>query len=60
MGIIDAPGRSGSRYPYTFVGIIERPTRAKNYGAWIKRRGNAIRSVSDLVYRDMKQRHRLV
>ena len=59
MGIIEAPGRGGRRYPYTFIGIIERPSRAKNYGSWITRRSNAIRAVSDLVYRDMKQRHRL-
>lgn len=59
MGIIEAPGRGGGRYPYTFVGIIERPSRAKNYGSWITRRSNAIRAVSNLVYLDMKQRHRL-
>jgi beta-lactamase class A len=60
MGIIEAPGRSGGRrYPYTFVGIIERPSRAKNYGSWITRRSNAIRAVSNLVYLDMKERHRL-
>ena len=61
MGIIEAPGRGGGRrYPYTFVGIIERPSRAKNYGSWITRRSNAIRAVSNLVYLDMKKRHRLV
>ena len=59
MGIIEALGRGGRRYPYTFVGIIERPSRAKNYGSWITRRSNAIRAVSNLVYLDMKQRHRL-
>jgi beta-lactamase class A len=59
MGIIEAPGRGGRRYPYTFVGIIERPSRAKNYGSWITRRSNAIRAVSNLVYLYLKQRHRL-
>jgi len=59
MGIIEAPGRGGGRYPYTFVGIIERPSRAEDYGTWISRRSDAIREVSDLVYQDMKQRHRL-
>jgi beta-lactamase class A len=59
MGIIEAPGRGSERYPYTFVGIIERPSRAKNYGSWITRRSNVIRAVSNLVYLDMKQRHRL-
>jgi beta-lactamase class A len=60
MGIVEAPGRRGGTYPYTFIGIIEKPSRAKNYGSWITRRSNAIRAVSNLVYLDMKERHRLV
>jgi len=59
MGIVEARGRNGRVYPYTFVGIIERPRRAKNYGAWISRRSNAIRQVSNLVYLHMKERHGL-
>ncbi len=60
MGIVAAPGRHGGIYPYTFIAIIERPTRAKYYRAWLKRRSNAIRQVSQLVYLDMKSRHQLV
>jgi len=60
MGIIEARGRNGRRYPYTFIGIIERPTSAKNYGAWITRRANAIRTVSGSVYEMMKERYPLV
>jgi len=60
MGIVDAPGRNGRSYPYIFVGIIERSSRAKDYGRWITRRSNAIRAVSTLVYLDMKRRHNLV
>jgi beta-lactamase class A len=59
MGIVEAWGRNGRRYPYTFVGIIERPTSAKNYGAWITRRANAIRTVSGLVYQELKDRYPL-
>jgi beta-lactamase class A len=59
MGIIVAPGQQGGTYPYTFVAIIESPVRVKGYTAWMKKRGDAIRSVSDLVYQDMKQRHAL-
>jgi beta-lactamase class A len=58
MGVVEARGRNGRNYAYTFIGIIERPTRAKNYGAWITRRSNAIRKVSNLVYLHMKERHR--
>jgi len=60
MGIVEAPGRWGGYYPYIFVGIIERPSRAKHYGSWITQRSDAIRAVSELVYQDMKQRYQLV
>ena len=60
MGIVVAPGRGGRSYPYTFVGIIERPSSARNYGSWIRRRSNAIRTVSNLVYLELKKRYPLV
>lgn len=60
MGIVEAIDFRGHSRPYTFVGIIERPTAAKSYGTWITRRANAIRSVSTLVYRDMRDRYGLV
>lgn len=60
MGIIEARGRNGRQYPYTFVGIIERPVSAKNYGAWITKRANVIRTVSGAVYEMMKERYPLV
>jgi beta-lactamase class A len=60
MGIIEARDKRGRRYPYTFVGIIERPSSAKYYGSWITKRSNAIRAVSKLVYLDLKDRYRLV
>ena len=59
MGIIEARTLWGRRIPYVFVGIIERPDSASNYGSWITRRSNAIRAVSNLVYLDMKERYRL-
>jgi beta-lactamase class A len=60
MGIIEIPNQRGRRHAYTLVGIIERPSRAENYGSWISNRGNVIRRVSNLVYLDMKSRYRLV
>jgi len=60
MGIIEAVSRSGHRVPYTFIGIIERPSSTAHYGTWITNRSNAIRAVSNLVYLEMKDRHRLV
>ncbi len=60
MGIIEAIGRDGHTYPYTFIGIIEKQHRAKNYGQWARSRSNVIRTVSGMVYADMKQRHPLI
>lgn len=59
MGIIELRDRRGNRHAYTMIGIIERPTRAQNYGAWITARSNVIRKVSNLVYLHMRDRHRL-
>ncbi len=60
MGIIEAHDRNGRPYPYTFIGIIEKRNRAASYGTWISSRGNVIRNVSDLVYRSLREHHRLV
>ncbi|MGR9000170.1 MAG: serine hydrolase, partial [Gammaproteobacteria bacterium] len=60
MGIMEAVGKDGDTYPYTFVGIIEKQHRAKNYGQWARSRSNIIRSISAMVYANMKQRYSLV
>ncbi len=60
MGILVARGQNGGFYPYTFVGIIEKSQRARNYRSWKNDRGNVIREVSDLAYNHMRALHRLV
>jgi beta-lactamase class A len=59
MGILVVRGRNGGRYPYILVGVIEKERRARNYGSWIKSRGNVIRRVSNLVYQGIAQHHRI-
>lgn len=59
MGIVEARDRIGRPRPYTFVGIIEKRSRAEHYGNWLKRRSDAIRGVSNIVYLYMKDRHGL-
>lgn len=56
MGIIVLRGKNGKRYPYALIGVIERESRAKDYGNWMLTRGNVIRKVSSLVYRDLKNK----
>jgi beta-lactamase class A len=59
MGILVVRGSDGKRYAYTLVGVIEKQGRARNYGSWIKARGNVIRRVSNLVYQGITRRHGL-
>ncbi len=60
MGILVLRDRKGKRYPYALVGIIERDTRASDYGNWMLTRGNVIRQVSTLVYKEMKKQYKLL
>lgn len=60
MGILEAQGRDGRFYPYTFIGIIQKSTRARPYGSWMRSRGDVIREVSNIVYTDLKRVHNLV
>jgi beta-lactamase class A len=59
MGILVPRDRSGQLYPYALVGIIERQSRPSDYGTWMVTRGNIIRQVSTLVYKEMKKQHNL-
>lgn len=60
MGILVARDKSGNRYPYALVGIIQRSSRPGNYGDWMLTRGNVIRQVSALVYQEMKKQYQLL
>jgi beta-lactamase class A len=60
MGILVPKDRKGNRYPYALVGIIERSSRASDYGRWMLTRGNVIRQVSTLVYEEMKKQYKLL
>jgi beta-lactamase class A len=59
MGIIVLRGKNGTRYPYALIGVIERASRATDYGNWMLTRGNVIRKVSTLVYQDLKDKNPL-
>ncbi len=59
IGILIVKGSNGKSYPYTLVGIIEKRKRTRNYGSWIRTRGNVIRKVSDIVYKGISQQHNL-
>lgn len=60
MGILVPKTKSGSRYPYVIVGVIERKSKPDNYGTWVATRSKVIREVSTLVYEKMKKEHKLL
>jgi beta-lactamase class A len=60
MGILVTKTRKGDVYPYAIVGIIERRSKAPDYGQWMASRGQIIREVSTLVYEGLKKEHQLL
>lgn len=60
MGIVLAPGKNGMYYPYTFIGIIEKSRRSKNFSRWVESRSKVIREVSDIVYGHLQDVYDLV
>ena len=56
MGILVPPPKSGAP-AYAMVGVIERGDSANDYSSWIRRRGNIIRQVSSLVYKEIQETH---
>jgi beta-lactamase class A len=60
MGILVAQGRDGRRYPYTFIGIIEKARPTTRYGLWKNIRGDVIREVSNITYNHLRRMYDLV
>ncbi|SHO45576.1 serine hydrolase [Desulfopila aestuarii] len=60
MGILVPKTKKGNRHPYAIVGIIERSSKATDYGNWMMARGNVIRQVSTMVYQEMKKKYQLL
>ena len=54
MGILVAHKPDGSSWAYAIVGIIEKDSRTSSYTSWIRNRSKVIRSVSNLVYVELK------
>lgn len=60
MGILVPKNKRGGRFPYVIVGIIERRSKASDYGQWMHSRSRVIREVSTLVYKELKKEHQLL
>lgn len=57
MGILVVTDPDGTRYAYTFAGVVEKRFPARRYGAWIRSRGDLIREVAMIVHRALAERH---
>ncbi|MFA6316259.1 MAG: serine hydrolase [Elusimicrobiota bacterium] len=57
MGVILAKGEDGKQYPYAIIGIIEKKSAARNYGRWLRARGNVIRQISGMVFENIAALH---
>jgi len=55
MGILVPPGKRQA--PYIIVGIVQRPSRPKDFKNWMVSGGNVIRDFSTLVYKEMQGRY---
>lgn len=60
MGILVPKTKKGGRFPYVIVGIIERRSKASDYGQWANSRSRVIREVSTMVYEELKKEHQLL
>ena len=60
MGILVPKTAKGGQFPYAIVGIIERRSKAPNYGQWAHSRSRVIREVSTMVYEELKKQHHLL
>ncbi len=60
MGILVPRNQQGGRSPYVIVGIIERRSKAPDYGQWMHSRSQVIREVSTLVYGEIKKSRQLL
>lgn len=55
MGILVAQKAGGGTWAYAVVGIIEKDERSSSYTSWIRSRSKVVRSVSNLVYVELKE-----
>lgn len=60
MGILVPRTQNGAVHPYVVVGVIERASKASNYGQWMHSRGRIIRGISTLIYEELKKEHQLI
>jgi beta-lactamase class A len=57
IGVLTAKGPDGRQYSYTLIGIIDKTSPARNYLRWMRSRGDVIRHVSSMVFREVGAIH---
>lgn len=58
MGILVSRRADGEVFPYIIVGIIEKERSARSYFNWMRARGDVIRRVSEMAYKEISGLYR--
>lgn len=58
MGILVSRRADGELFPYIIVGIIEKDRSTRNYTSWMRSRGDVIRRVSEMAYKEISGLYR--
>lgn len=58
MGILVAKEKDRNDLPYIIIGVIESGRSARRFSSWMRTRGDVIRKVSEMVYREIAALHR--
>ena len=58
MGILVPRRADGESFPYIIVGVIQKERAARSFSNWMRSRGDVIRRVSEMTYKEISGRYR--
>ena len=58
MGILVSRRADGESFPYIIVGVIQKERAARSFSSWMRSRGDVIRRVSEMVYKEISGSYR--
>ena len=58
MGILVSRRADGESFPYIIVGVIQKERAARSFSSWMRTRGDVIRRVSEMAYKEISGSYR--
>jgi len=58
MGILVSRRADGESFPYIIVGVIQKERAARSFSSWMRSRGDVIRRVSEMAYKEISGSYR--